>query len=285
MLATEQILLKERIRHLLHIKKCTISSLSENETDRVRISRQINGDANVTIDTIRLILFSFPNVSADWLILGDSKTDKSNHFSTPILSNAADSTYIPSIDDAIAQNSNFDISSRIKYVLSEKQVSVAELAGSETQRIKFSRQLNGHNGLTLPVVVKVLDRFPDVSAEWLIRGEGQMDKSNHFAPHVHVVGGGSAFINEHSVIGTQKSDPIIIQSKDELEKLMHSPEGFFSIRTIFDAKDDAIAQRDALINTLRAQIDQLTKDKELLHGLLESMTVPAKSNSKTTKNR
>lgn len=177
-------------------------------------------------------------------------------------------------------SSNFCISDRIKYVLSEKQISVAELAGSETQRIKFSRQLNGHNGLTLPVVVKVLDRFPDVSAEWLIRGEGQMDKSNHFAPHVHVAGGGSAFINEHGVnIGTQKSDPLIIPSKDELENLMRSPEGFFSIRTIFDAKDDAIAQRDAIIHTLRDQIAQLTKDKELLRSLLESLTIPANHKS------
>ena len=77
MLATEQILLKDRIRHLLHILKCTISSLAENETERVRISRQINGDANVTIDTIRLILFSFPSVSADWLILGEGTIHKS----------------------------------------------------------------------------------------------------------------------------------------------------------------------------------------------------------------
>ena len=175
-------------------------------------------------------------------------------------------------------SSTFGISDRIKYVLSEKQMSVAELAGSETQRIKFSRQLNGHNGLTLPVVVKVLDRFPDVSAEWLIRGEGQMDKSNHFAPHVHVAGGGSAFINEHGVnIGTQKSDPIIIPSKDELEKLMRSPEGFFSIRTIFDAKDDAIAQRDSIIHTLRDQIAQLTKDKELLSNILSSITSQSQS--------
>ena len=175
-------------------------------------------------------------------------------------------------------SSNFGISDRIEYVLSEKQTSVAELAGSETQRIKFSRQLNGHNGLTLPVVVKVLDKFPDVSAEWLIRGEGQMDKSNHFAPHVHVAGGGSAFINEHGVnIGTQKSDPIIIPTKDELENLMRSPEGFFSIRTIFDAKDDAIAQRDAIIHTLRDQIAGLIKDKELLSNLLSSLTSQSQS--------
>lgn len=330
MLASEQILLKERIRHLLHIKKCTISSLSENETDRVRISRQINGDANITIDTIRLILFAFPNVSADWLILGDSKTEKSNHFSTPILSNAADSTSILSIDDSIAQNSNLDISSRIKYVLSEKQVSVAELAGSETQRIKFSRQLNGHNGLTLPVVVKVLDRFPDVSAEWLIRGEGQMDKSNNIlymyetelnntreriklliknsGKSATMIAGGSG-----NPMQTKMSRQINFDTMLTFDVIFHILQSFPDISAdwliLGDSKtdrsnksappvpsnkayssfipsiDDAIAQRDALINTLRAQIDQLTKDKELLHGLLESMTVPAKSNSKTTKNR
>ena len=176
---------------------------------------------------------------------------------------------------------------RIKFCIENSGKSVSMIAGGHgsPMQTKMSRQIYNDTMLTFDVIFHVLQAFPEVSAEWLIRGEGQMDKSNHFAPHVHVVGGGSAFINEHSVIGTQKSDPIIIPSKDELESLMRSPDGFFSIRTIFDAKDDAIAQRDALINTLRAQIVQLTKDKELLHGLLESMTVPAKSNSKTTKNR
>ena len=176
---------------------------------------------------------------------------------------------------------------RIKFCIESSGKSVSMIAGGNgsPMQTKMSRQIYNDTMLTFDVIFHVLQAFPEVSAEWLIRGEGQMDKSNHFAPHVHVVGGGSAFINEHSVIGTQKSDPIIIPSKDELEKLIRSPEGFFSIRTIFDAKDDAIAQRDALINTLRDQIDQLTRDKELLHGLLESLTVPAKSNSKTTKNR
>ena len=177
---------------------------------------------------------------------------------------------------------------RLKCCIERSGKSVSMIAGGAgtNMQTKMSRQINFDTMLTFDVIYHVLQTFPEVSAEWLIRGEGEMDKSNHFAPHVHIAGGGSAFINEHGVnIGTQKSDPIIIPSQYELEKLMRSPEGFFSIRTIFDAKDDAIAQRDALINTLRAQIDQLTKDKELLHGLLESMTIPSKSNSKTTKNR
>ena len=171
---------------------------------------------------------------------------------------------------------------RLKCCIERSGKSVSMIAGGAgtNMQTKMSRQINFDTMLTFDVIYHILQTFPDVSAEWLIRGEGEMDKSNHFAPHVHVVGGGSAFINEHGVnIGTQKSDPLIIPSKDELEKLLRSPEGFFSIRTIFDAKDDAIAQRDAIIHTLRDQIAQLTKDKELLRSLLESLTLPANHKS------
>lgn len=169
---------------------------------------------------------------------------------------------------------------RIKFCIANSGKSVSMLAGGHgsPMQTKMSRQINFNTMLTFDVIYHVLQLFPEVSAEWLIRGEGQMDKSNHFAPHVHVAGGGSAFINEHGVnIGTQKSDPIIIPSQYELEKLLRSQEGFFSIRTIFDAKDDAIAQRDSIIHTLRDQIAQLTKDKELLSNLLSSITSQSQS--------
>ena len=169
---------------------------------------------------------------------------------------------------------------RLKCCIERSGKSFSMIAGGAgtNMQTKMSRQINFDTMLTFDVIYHILQTFPDVSAEWLIRGEGQMDKSNHFAPHVHVAGGGSAFINEHGVnIGTQKSDPIIIPSQYELEKLLRSPEGFFSIRTIFDAKDDAIAQRDAIIHTLRDQIAQLTKDKELLSNLLSSLTSQSQS--------
>ena len=177
---------------------------------------------------------------------------------------------------------------RLKCCIERSGKSVSMIAGGAgtNMQTKMSRQINFETMLTFDVIYHVLQTFPDVSAEWLIRGEGEMDKSNHFAPRVHVVGGGSAFINEHGVnIGTQKSDPIIIPSQYELEKLLRSPEGFFSIRTIFDAKDDAIAQRDAIIHTLRDQIAQLTKDKELLRSLLESLTIPANHKSSNSNSK
>ena len=34
------------------------------------------------------------------------------------------------------------------------------------------------------IVVKILEAFPDISAEWLLRGEGEMYKSNSDSAHV-----------------------------------------------------------------------------------------------------
>lgn len=238
-------------------------------------------------------------------------------------------------------NSNSDISSRIKQVLSEKHVSVAELAGSETQRIKFSRQLNGHNRITLPVVLKILDSFPDISSEWLLRGEGQMDKSNNsiymYETELNntreriklciknsgksstMIAGGSG-----NPMQTKMSRQINFDTMLTFDVIFHVLQAFpdisadwllqgegqmyksnssdhpkpsnksyssllpyinDSIRTIFNAKDDAIDQRDAIIKTLRDQIAQLTKDKELLSYLLESLTNSSNHNLKSNKRK
>lgn len=71
MVSNEEKLLKERMRHLLHVKKCPISRLVDTETMRARIGRQINGDASIPFSTINLILYTFPDVSADWLVRGE----------------------------------------------------------------------------------------------------------------------------------------------------------------------------------------------------------------------
>lgn len=66
-----EIVLKERIRNLLRNKKATITSLAENGTLRARYGRQINDDSvSVPYSTIVLLLDKFPDVSAEWLVMG-----------------------------------------------------------------------------------------------------------------------------------------------------------------------------------------------------------------------
>lgn len=63
---------------------------------------------------------------------------------------------------------------RIKKLIEEKfgargTTSFAKAIGVE--QVTLSRQLNGQRGVSLDVIESVLNTFPDVSAEWLLRGE------------------------------------------------------------------------------------------------------------------
>lgn len=62
--------LKDRVRNMLTFKRCSVGALADNETLRNRYRRQINGDAALPYTTIVLLLEMFPDVSAEWLVMG-----------------------------------------------------------------------------------------------------------------------------------------------------------------------------------------------------------------------
>ena len=77
MVSNEEKMLKERIRHMLTHKRMTIAKLSDNDTMRVRLGRQINGpDTSVPFSTLYLLLYMFPDIDANWLILGEGQMQK-----------------------------------------------------------------------------------------------------------------------------------------------------------------------------------------------------------------
>ena len=46
-------------------------------------------------------------------------------------------------------------------------------------QVTFNRYVNEERGMSYEVIDAILDAFPEVSAEWLLRGEGNMLKSNN----------------------------------------------------------------------------------------------------------
>lgn len=78
MVSKEEEMLKERIRHLLTMKRVSVASLADNETLRIRYRRQINGDAAVPYSTIHLLLTMFHDISADWLVMGEGSMRKAD---------------------------------------------------------------------------------------------------------------------------------------------------------------------------------------------------------------
>lgn len=64
---------------------------------------------------------------------------------------------------------------RIMLVLEDKQVSVNALSKLvDMSQTTLNTQLKGERALSANVVAKVLVAYPDVSAEWLMRGIGTM---------------------------------------------------------------------------------------------------------------
>ena len=62
---------RERILLVFSTFATNINKLSDGDTAlRNRLTRQINNDAAITIDTISVVLSSFPDVSAEWLLRG-----------------------------------------------------------------------------------------------------------------------------------------------------------------------------------------------------------------------
>lgn len=124
-LSNEEIMLKERIQHLLKIKRYPIARLSDNPTLQSRYGRQINGDASVPFTTIQLILMTFHDISADWLIMGEGSMYKADHKAQKVYNThneVKDSTASGSINVGTTT-----IPYPVQQLLDEKDKRIAEL--------------------------------------------------------------------------------------------------------------------------------------------------------------
>jgi transcriptional regulator with XRE-family HTH domain len=67
------------------------------------------------------------------------------------------------------------VENRIKALLKAKNINASKLADEiGIQRSSMSHVLNGRNKPSLDFIQKILETYPDINAEWLIRGTGLM---------------------------------------------------------------------------------------------------------------
>lgn len=111
---------------------------------------------------------------------------------------------------------------RIMLILDDKQISVnalSKLVGMS--QTTLNTQLKGERALSANVVAKVLSVFPDVSAEWVIRGVGTMYHNEGDADEVsYMVAEEPKHDVIHEMIPEQESqDDSVWKAKyEELEK-------------------------------------------------------------------
>jgi hypothetical protein len=83
---------KQRIKDFLKSKKVSLNSISAGDVaKKMALSRQINGDTSLSHGTISLLLETFPDLSAEWLLrgVGDmlTTTQTANGNAAPIYQN------------------------------------------------------------------------------------------------------------------------------------------------------------------------------------------------------
>jgi len=65
--------------------------------------------------------------------------------------------------------------SRIKKIMEEKNISSAQFADEiDVQRSSLSHVLSGRNKPSLDFMMKIKKRYPEISLDWLLLGEGNM---------------------------------------------------------------------------------------------------------------
>ena len=104
--------------------------------------------------------------------------------------------------------------------------------GNSAIQVKLSRQLSQGAAITCQTMLFILSKFPDVSAEWLLRGEGTMLKSESSEKSVntynikgtdnsvHVRGDNQGDITTNGASSGDSKDAIILQLLEQQKELM-----------------------------------------------------------------
>ena len=131
MISTEEKMLKERIQHLLSFKKVSVASISDSESERVMLGRQIKGENTVvSFRTIHKLLDMFHDIDANWLILGEGQMKKTTD--APHIHNTTNEVKGSSAGGSIYVGSS-TIPYPVQALIEEKDKRIAELEKDKTQ--------------------------------------------------------------------------------------------------------------------------------------------------------
>ena len=135
---------------------------------------------------------------------------------------------------------------RIRHLLTFKRETIADWADNETLRVRYRRQVNGEASVPYSTLVLILERYHDISADWLVMGEGSMHKT---------VDRPQIFNQQHYEMQNGQNNSGTINFGDTVIP--------YPLQALLDEKDKRIAE--------------LEKDKTQLQGLLSVFTHQAEA--------
>ena len=75
-----------------------------------------------------------------------------------------------------------DIRKRLKDILLHYNETLNSISSDNAMQTRLTRQVNGGASITYETILRFLEIFPEVSAEWLLRGKGEMILSDNLPP-------------------------------------------------------------------------------------------------------
>lgn len=151
---------------------------------------------------------------------------------------------------------------RIRKVLQIKKLSPSVFADKVgVPRSTISHVLSGRNNPSLEFIQKILDHFPDIRTEWLVRGEGSMLKQS-----------GTLFAEEEPQESLSFSIPTKPEQPAEKAAAVHSPhrENISAPHTRGKetADSEEVGQSDQIAEVLAS--GGVNKDKVVIEGAKNS---------------
>lgn len=108
------------------------------------------------------------------------------------------------------------VTNRIRLILADNKVSVNKLKDMfDMNQSTLNKQIKGDTPLPIETLGKIIESFPDVSMEWLMRGEGNMKKGffNQMIGRMSSCGDGDVFQSVNT-----STDEDLRQQIEELKK-------------------------------------------------------------------
>lgn len=69
------------------------------------------------------------------------------------------------------------VNNRIRSILKRERLSILALSKMiNMQQVTLNRQISGESSMTLETFISIMNCFPKVSLDWVLRGEGDMMK-------------------------------------------------------------------------------------------------------------
>lgn len=134
---------------------------------------------------------------------------------------------------------------RIRMLLAKNGLTILDLAdGDEVVAKRYRNQINGDALVPYSTLYKLLYMFHDISADWLVMGEGAISKADCAAPRIY---------NTRNEVHDSKAGGSIHVGSSTIPH---------HVQALLDEKDK--------------RIKELESDKQLLKGLLASFSKTAK---------